>query len=81
MPRIKGSKNLTALDKIRANRDRLEKMLLERAMGGDPVAIGECLRLLREENSRSAHRRKPPPSGDDPPEKLPVPSIETLIQQ
>lgn len=83
MARTKGSKNVTALEKIRANRDKLEKMLLDRAMAGDPVAIGECLKLLRDEESNrpSSRRKKLSTPGDDPLESKAITPIEPIIQQ
>lgn len=48
--RARGTPNKPALEKIRANRDRFEKMLLEKALAGDVVAIKSCLELLAQQD-------------------------------
>lgn len=43
-----GVANKPALERIRANRHRLEKMLLDKALTGDVHAIKACLELIDE---------------------------------
>lgn len=44
--RQKGVGNVPPLDRIKANRAKLEKMLLDKALAGDVAAIQACLELL-----------------------------------
>lgn len=46
-----GVPNKPALDKIRANRHKLEKILLDKALTGDVHAIKVCLELLDDETA------------------------------
>ena len=46
--RQKGTKNIPPLDRIKMNQTKLEKILLEKALGGDIQAIETCLRLIAE---------------------------------
>lgn len=43
-----GTGNIPPLEKIRANRTKLEKMLLDKALAGDVDAIKACLELIDE---------------------------------
>lgn len=56
MPRIggrqKGVGNIPALEKIKANRQRLEKMLLDKALSGDVQAIKACIELLDSQDAQ-----------------------------
>lgn len=47
--RSQGTGNKPALEKIRANKHRLEKLLLDKALTGDVQAIKACLELIDEE--------------------------------
>ena len=52
--RQKGSPNISPLEKIKQNRHRLEKMLLDKALAGDVQAIQACLELLDGQTDRLA---------------------------
>lgn len=47
--RQKGTGNIEALQKIKQNKNRLEKMLLEKALTGDVEAIKACLELIKDD--------------------------------
>lgn len=52
MARPKGSGNIPSLDKIRANRNKLEKILLDKALAGDIDAIRTCIELLDKDDQK-----------------------------
>lgn len=49
--RQRGTTNIPALEKIRLNRHRLEKILLDKALSGDVAAIQACIELLDRESA------------------------------
>lgn len=51
--RQKGTGNLPALERIKQNRPKLEKMLLEKALGGDVAAIKACIELIDAQEERT----------------------------
>ena len=48
--RQKGTGNVPPLEKIKANKHKLEKMLLDKALAGDVEAIKACLELVGDED-------------------------------
>lgn len=46
--RLPGTRNKPPLDRIKENQARLEKLLLDRALSGDSVAIEACLKRITE---------------------------------
>jgi hypothetical protein len=67
--RTKGQGNVPTLLKIRENRQRLEKILLDKALAGDVHAIRACIELL--------DRRGELPQGGEIPQLIEVPKEES----
>lgn len=70
MARPKGASTAPILERIKAHKEKLEKTLLDRALGGDVQAIEACLRLIKEqagpEASASKRQKRKTPAADDP---------------
>lgn len=61
--RAKGQGNIPALEKIRQNRHKLEKLLLDKALGGDVEAIKACIELLDKQDE--GDDEGPPEEGEE----------------
>ena len=60
--RQRGTSNTPAIEHIRRNQGRLEKILLDRALAGDIQAIDVCLRRIDEQAEEQALPASPPAS-------------------
>lgn len=79
--RPRGAGNKPVLDKIRDNKAKLEKLLLDRALGGDIQAIEACLRRIEEaeeeEEEAAEEEGEPAPSITESSPSPPPPPSES----
>lgn len=66
-----GTRNMPALDRIKSNKARLEKLLLDQALAGDTQAIEACLRRISEVEALEGKKDKVSKTKTPVPQTLP----------